>query len=629
MCGLAQFPVALAPSVAYSRSAMPSLVDRFCPNTHDAPITAAAFDPDSGTIVTADANGRVAVQRSGEASPRLIFQPGGAVNGALAVVRGGSLIAVGDESGTIGVYRTQDGESVFKEEREGPRGAVRAMRGVSINPEGSKLAAIAADGLLRVWDLTLRERNAWRGFSGDTVEFSARGERLLAMDDTGQPRLMDLTTLEALYMDKLQTPATKARFTACGTMVIAGGSGGFSLLGVADGALIASFATRGGSGLQNILLSPDGTQAAAITQRSVHIFSLPDLTPQDSIKHGAPEPSGAGVWHSGGVRVAGSDGLMHGGGSGSLGPVSQVDGIGPHRVLMHHDVASVWRGEERSGLFKMAGVPHSLTVDREGRIIAALMTNGSLQVYDAQTGSPLFDGGGKIPSAADVSVGGEVVALQLETGGLRWWHLRTNRGFSLPWPKTHTLSGSGTWLGVVTPKGAVRILDPSTGEDAIAAPSPLSDSPIQLIDFVNRSPELLVLDSEGVLGHYDLTASVQSGRPATGRDILTIHVPVDKIWGITGGNLVAMRLPSEQLCTILWVDLSRGEVVGEVQGLPASAEVDDEHGRILIPSRAGAMLELSQTGEELRVLRDLPDNEWLSFGPNGILGASKGATGAI
>jgi hypothetical protein len=257
------------------------------------------------------------------------------------------------------------------------------------------------------------------------------------------------------------------------------------------------------------------------------------------------------------------------------------------------------------------------------------MGDGALQVYDAQTGSPLFDRGGKNPSAVQVSVGGEVVALQLETGGLRWWHLRTNRGFSLPWPKAHTLSGSGTWLGVVTPKGAVRILDPSTGEDAIAAPSPLSDSPIQLIDFVNRSPELLVLDSEGVLGHYDLTDSVQSGRPASGRDILAIHVPVDKIWGVTGGELVAMRLPNGDQCTILWVSLSRGEVVGEVSELPASAEVDDEHGRILIPSRAGAMLELSETGAELRVLRDLPDNEWISFGPNGILGASKGAAGAI
>jgi len=277
----------------------------------------------------------------------------------------------------------------------------------------------------------------------------------------------------------------------------------------------------------------------------------------------------------------------------------------------------------------MGGVPANLTVDRDGRIIAALMKDGAFQVYDAQTGSPLFDGGGRLPAAAGVSVGGDVVALQLENEGLRWWHLQTNRGFSLPWPKTHTLSGSGTWLGVVTPKGAVRVLDPSSGEDAIKAPTPLSDSPIQLIDFVNRSPELLVFDSEGVLGHYDLTDSVQTGRPATGRDVLAIHVPVDKIWGITGGKLVAMRLPNGERCTILWVDLSRGEVVGEVQDLPASVEVDDEHGRILVPSRAGAMLELGQDGAELRVLRDLPDNEWISFGPNGILGASKGAAGAI
>ena len=80
--------LALVDSMAYSLAVMPSLVERFCPNTHDNAITAAAFDPHSGTIVTADANGRVAVQRAGEASPRLIFQPGGAVRGALAVVRG-------------------------------------------------------------------------------------------------------------------------------------------------------------------------------------------------------------------------------------------------------------------------------------------------------------------------------------------------------------------------------------------------------------------------------------------------------------------------------------------------------------------------------------------------------------
>ena len=81
---------------------MHSLVDQFCPNVHDAPITAAVYDIASGTIATADSAGVVAVQRPGEAAPGLLFQPGGAVQGALALVRGGSMVAVGDDDGTDG-----------------------------------------------------------------------------------------------------------------------------------------------------------------------------------------------------------------------------------------------------------------------------------------------------------------------------------------------------------------------------------------------------------------------------------------------------------------------------------------------------------------------------------------------
>ena len=62
---------------------MASLVDQFCPNVHDAPITAAAYDPWSGVIATADASGLVAVTRAGEASPGLLFQPGVGITGAI------------------------------------------------------------------------------------------------------------------------------------------------------------------------------------------------------------------------------------------------------------------------------------------------------------------------------------------------------------------------------------------------------------------------------------------------------------------------------------------------------------------------------------------------------------------
>ena len=218
---------------------------------------------------------------------------GGPINGAVDVIAGGSLIAVGDENGTIGVYRADDGAPIFAEVREGARGRVRAFRGVALNSQASMLASISRDHLVRIWDLSRLERvAAWQGFSGDTVEFDRRGERLLAMDDSGQPKLMDLLRVEALHMDRLQTPAERAAFTRDGTMIVAAGPAGLSLLRVSDGAMLHSFATQGGTGIINLRLAPGGQRAGVVTRRSVHVFSLPDLQPVDSIRHGAPDPTG-------------------------------------------------------------------------------------------------------------------------------------------------------------------------------------------------------------------------------------------------------------------------------------------------------------------------------------------------
>jgi len=608
---------------------MPSLVDQFCPNIHDAPITAATTDPESGTVATADQGGVVAIQRPGEASAQLVFQPGEAEVRAISLIRGGAMVAVGDDTGTVGVYHSQDGTPVFKEERDGPRGRVRAMRGVSISPEGSNLAAIAKDGLLRVWDLTRDERNAWRGFSGTTVQFGPRGQRLLAMNETGQPRLMDLATLQALYMDKLQTPADRARFTRCGTMIVAAGPSGLSLLRVVDGHMVASFATKGGSGILDLQLSPDGSRAAVITQRSVHVFSLPELEPLDSFRHGAPSPTGATLWHAGGVRVAGDDGLLHGGGGGSLGAVTAVTGAGPHRVAIHEDVASIWMEDSQRSILDLGMKAIEARVDRDGRLLLARPARGAVQVYRCEDGTAIFDGGPETSGAKDMAVGGSVVAVALASGGIRWWDLDANRGFELQWPQGMALSGGGTWLGVVTPKGMVKVLDPRTGKEALPAPEPLADVPVRLLSFVNRHSSLMVLDEEGVLGHYDLSNSVETGIPATGRDVLTINVTVDRIWGITGGQYCALRLPEEQACAILWVDVHAQEVVQEVTGLAPNTWVDPDTGTLMEPTRSSAILERSMSGAERRVIRALPEGEWIVFGPRGILEASPGAAGAI
>ncbi len=610
---------------------MASLADQFCPNVHDAAITAACHDPVSGAVATADQLGVVAVKRPGESTPGLVFRPGGPVTGALGLIQGGKWLAVGDDLGSIGIYRTNDGGPVFQEIREGGEGRVRAMRGVALSPEGSRLASIAIDGLIRLWDIPNQERIiAWKGFGGLSVEFDTRGDRLLCLSDDGQPRLVDLRTHESLPMDRIQMAAEHACFTRDNTMVLCAGPAGLSLMRIVDGVLAGSFATRGGSGIIGMSLSPKGERAAVVTQRSIHIFNLPDLTPTASSHHGAPDPTGAAVWSQQDPEVAGTDGLMHGGKEAEgIAPVGAVTGFGNTRIAVHDNRLAVWKGDERRVVYELGATLRHLVLDRDGHYLVTVPDRGPIAVMKAGNGEVVFDGGHETYGALDVAVGGNIVAVQLRAGGVRWWDLASNRAFELGWAQSMALSGSGTWLGVTTPKGAVRVLDPTTGKDAVEPPTPLADVPVVKLAFVNRRPDLLVMDRDGVMGHYDLAEGIRGGCAAVGQDVLDFEVQVDRLWGITGGRYAAVRLPEGDHCTIVVVDLERTSVVSEVQHLDARSWVDPESGHILSPARSAAILERDLTGKEVRVLRSLPGQQWVAYGDRGILAASDGAGSAM
>jgi hypothetical protein len=602
---------------------MASLADQFCPNVHDRPITAAAHDPVSAVTLTADEGGMVAVQRSGEPSPHLLFRHGSAPIRAATFIRGAMSFAVGDDQGTVALYRTDDGDKQFEEKREGARGRVRAIRGVALNPDGSCLAAIAIDGLLRVWDLAHHERRVWRGFSGATVEFDLRGQRLLAMDDQGQPRLTDLGAVQALTLDRLPMPAQFARFTRDGAMVIAAGESGLSMLRTTDGVLVASFAAKGGSGIVNLLLSIDGSEIAAITLRSIHRFSLPGLEPIAGTRHDAPDPTGAAIWTRSGIQVAGADGRLHADGKGALGPVTAVSGFGARRLAIHGGRVGVWRDHRRVAVVDAGGPLREAQLAEDRDLLLVVPEDGPIAVFDVATGGRVFDAGPETTGAPDACIAGTVVAARLERGGCRWWDLETNRAFELAWPQAIALSEGGRWLGVVTPAGDVRILDPQTGEEGGAAPVPLAAIPVRLLAFAGG--DLVVLDRDGVLGHYDLGASARTGQPARGRDIVTIHAPVDRLWAVAGGQHCALRVTEGATAAILFVDLGARVVASEVKGLDRRAWVDPARGLILEPARGSAVVERDMNGAEVRVLRSLTEDEWLSFGWNGILDASEAA----
>jgi WD40 repeat protein len=610
---------------------MSSLADRFCPNVHDAPITAAAYDPWSTVLATADASGLVAVRRAGESTPGLQFKPGACVTGALAIVRGGTLIAVGDDDGTIGVYRTDTGDAVFSEVREGARGRVRAMRGVAVSPEGARVATIAIDGLLRIWDIANGRREvAWRGFGGVSVDFDAHGQRVLCLDSSGQPRLVDLISHQGLPMDRLQMPADRANFSLDGTLVIAAGPSGLSLLRVVDGQLVASFAARGGSGILGVVQRPDGQQIGAVSLRSVHIFSMPDLTPVESLRHGAPESSGAATWSQEGIKVGGSDGLTHGGtGGGATGPVTAVGGFGEFRLAAHGDKVAIWSQNRRLRQLDCGVSVREVHVDRDGRYALVQPADGGARLYEVRSGQMVFDAGGQAAGAADASVGGTVMAVRLRQGGVRWWDLGRNKAWELAWPSGMALSHGGTWLALITPRGLIKIVEPSSGKEAVADPKPSADVAARLLAFVNRRPDLLAIDVENVLSHYDLAQSARDGRRALARDVLQFGASPDRIWGITGGKHAAVRIPDGERCSILFVDLASSTLTSDVGGLHPLATVDAENGLILEPARSGAILERDMSGAERRVLRSLPAGQWVAYNDRGLLDNSEGAGGAL
>ena len=610
---------------------MSQLPNNFCPHVHEGPITAVAYDPESGVVATADQTGTVAVTRRGETTPGLIFTPGGPINGSLSLIRGGTLLAVGDDYGSVGVYKTDSGTPVFQEFRELPGGAVRAMRAVCVAPTGEKLASIAVDGLLRLWDISQKERiTAWRGFGGAALQFDRDGDRLLCLNEQGQPCLADLKTQSAIALDNLKHPADSAIFTRSNTHIVCAGPSGISLLRVADGKACASFAAKGGSGIVGVTVSPDDKQVAVITKRSVHVFSLPDLTPEYSKKHGAPLPSGNAYWGTNGLRIAGNDGRLHQiGQTPSLGKVDMAACFGPHIVAAHSEDLTFWGKGQRLGTAKLGEGAKGVSIERGGNFAAVFTENSPLRVFSPPSDKPIFTADDDTRDAISVALGGHIVAVMLKDGGVRWWDLSNRKGFKFSWAKGMALSGSGAWLALITPNGGIRVVDTSNGQDIFEAPTPLADLPIVQLCFVNRKPDLLVLDRDGVLGKYDLSEALNTGQSPEGDDVLELECEVSGMWGITGGKYAAIRLPENNLCSIIIVDVENSAVVVELPNLHPKTTVNPETGAIIEPVKAGGLLERDITGKEIRVFRSLPGQEWITYGERGIEFASDGAGSAV
>jgi WD40 repeat protein len=625
-----------------------SLLDRWCPEPHDAPITAAAFDPSSGAMATADALGTVAIFPPRRRSVSRLISHTAGINRALAVSPGGALVGVGDDDGTFAVYRTSDGAAVYVETREGDDGARRAMRGVRFSPDGRMVASLAIDGRIRVTDLERRERIAtFTDFSGHALDWDPAGHCLVGVNRLLQPTLIQLASNQLLPFQLVPGGAHLARFSPDGRFVLLLGDGGLTLVDASSLEVQEVRDADQNSRMLDMAFSPQGNHIAVITTRSVHYFQVQGLRHVGKQKHGCPTATGVAVWDATGVAVAGKDARLHRPDTPAPFPATVcAHGRGPWRVAAHEHMLALWKGEQRVMTMipkvhnRKRGAPDDTRpmlpeeriveaqIDIEGKVLVVLPEGGPVHVYDARKGKLLFQAGPDTIDTPRLEVGLGIVASLLPQGGVRWFDLRNNRTYELDWAQDFSITGGGTWMAVLTPQGRVHIIDPATGVDSLPPLTPVGDASVRLLSFVHRRPELLVLDDDGVLGLHDLAPAARDGaEPVQHRIAAFYDAEIDAIWGLEDGRHAVVRIQESDkgTSTFVTVDLDNGEIVHKVEGLLPYASLDPGGGIILEPARGSAVLELSLDGRPLRVLRSLPRDEWVSFDERKVLASSAGA----
>ena len=614
---------------------MSSIVDLYCPYVHESPITSASYEAYNQTKAIADQAGNIAVYRGSTKRPMATFLMDASVE-ALSITPQGHLLVAGDNQGSIVVFDLNTTAIFFEERREGARGQSRAFRAVAISPTGTMLAAIAVDGILRIWNLRTGERQNYRGFVGSSLEFDARGERLLVIGEDKQPKLFHLQLNEIHPLDKAFTSIEHVRFTKDYQYIFAAGAGGFVLYQTSSLQVVNGKAAQKSSGILSIQVSPSDNNVAAFSKRSIYLMTTPDLEIYEQFPHKAPKPSNSSVWDHQGIWIGGGDGIMHSKSSSLAVPATHyISGKGNHRVSCHNNVVAIFKKDTRTHLFSAGKTIKEASLSRNGEFLVLSFYQAPIQAYQLKTGKMLLQAPAETQNPKAIWCTPNCIAIELENGGGYWWSFKTNLGMQIQWARNITLTNGGNWLGTLTPEGRIQIIDCHTGKRALPDPQPTSQAEIQKISFLSKSSKLVALDADGYLICYDLSKSGVEG--AVGKDIMQINTPVKRLWGIQQGDFAVLELGDDTKSQLLYLDLSEQQDPQIIEDLSPALQIDNITGQILQPAKCSSILQYSvftkdNQGQLLqpnvfdaKIYRNLPNQEWIIFRENSIIAISDGA----
>jgi WD40 repeat protein len=367
-------------------------------------------------------------------------------------------------------------------------GHQETVNGISMSPDGQRIATASRDDTAKLWDLQGRELITLSGHRGDvySVNFSPDGKLMVTASKDETARLWTLEGKAIAVFTGHQGDVYGAGFSPDGQKVITASRDGTAKIWTLKGELLQTLAGHQGD-VYNATFNPDGKLiATASRDGTVHLWTLQGQILRTLREHqGAVyqisfSPDGkrlATASADGTVKLWNQEGQLQQTIRGHQEAVYDVS-FSPDGQLLatasDDELVKFWnlRGEEQAVLKGFPGAVYDVNFSREGRFLATASHDKIAQFWDLESPEPIAaqSGGQTAAIALSISPNGQWMATANSDGSLTLKSTQAGQRILLPGKQTTisdlnfsprsqnvAVSTKDGWVSIWNLKGKQRI----------------------------------------------------------------------------------------------------------------------------------------------------------------------------